>query len=144
MAIPDSVLQEQKDVERRALQAETQSEIASSFDSMKAMEQLLEEHNGPFNQDLYHFRCKMLSTVLLTGNIDDSITICAKIVSFLVVSMANIPNHPLLAVQLFTLADLLSSANDATATSIYTWCENVLRVTHGPESRLVLHLQGCR
>lgn len=86
------------------MQAESVGDILGAYEEMKVLEALLSgEYYGPINQDLYHFRCKMLSTVLLTENYEESVTICAKIVSFLVISMINVPSHPLLAVQLFTL-----------------------------------------
>eukprot|EP01033_Poteriospumella_lacustris_P019540 gene19540-14166_t len=86
----------------------------------------------------------MLSTVLLTENYLEAKDLCAKIVSYLVISMANIPFHPLLAVQLFTLADLSASLGDSSTSKYYDWCEELLRTTHGDQSRLVSHLQSCR
>lgn len=103
--LPDTLIQRQKRVEDVALQAESNGEISTAYQDMKDMEEELQAFYGCLNQDLYHFRCKMLSTVLLTDNYDEARKICAKIVSFLVVSMANVANHPLLAVQLFTLGD---------------------------------------
>lgn len=163
------MLSKQRDVETRAIQAESTSDIAIVYEEMKELEAALEQYYGPMNQDLYHYRCKMLSTVLLTENYLEAKDLCAKIVSYLVISMANIPFHPLLAVQLFTLgrclmagfvcpfpqpthsffvslfiADLSASLGESSTSKYYNWCEELLRVTHGDHSRLVSHLQSCR
>lgn len=106
---PAELLSKQRDVETRAIQAESTADIAIVYEEMKELEGALEGYYGPMNQDLYHYRCKMLSTVLLTENYPEAKDLCAKIVSYLVISMANIPFHPLLAVQLFTLGTLTIS-----------------------------------
>lgn len=100
---PSELLSKQRDIETKAIQAEATSDIAIVYEEMKELEAALEQYYGPMHQDLYHYRCKMLSTVLLTENFLEAKDLCAKIVSYLVISMANIPFHPLLAVQLFTL-----------------------------------------
>lgn len=142
--VPSSIINEQRDVEQRALAAESEGDMAAMCAEMIAMEERLQTLYGPYHQDLYLFRCKLLSTVLLTQDNDLSRTVCAKLVSYQAVAMVNVPLHPLLAVQLFTLADLHQSLGDEIqARDYYAWCAEILAVTHGARSNLVAHLQQC-
>eukprot|EP01033_Poteriospumella_lacustris_P005511 gene5511-3928_t len=59
---PSELLSKQRDIETRAIQAESTSDIAIVYEEMKELEAALEQFYGPMNQDLYHYRCKMLST----------------------------------------------------------------------------------
>lgn len=139
----------QAQVERFALAAETRAELSAAVESLITTEAELCSSYGQFHIELYKFRGNALSTLLLLP--DDSRCmeyarrICAELVSFLCLSFVNVPYHPLLAVQLFTLADLTASSEgrQEEAVQLYRWCEEILRVTHGEYSKLMSHLQHC-
>mmetsp|Transcript_17029 Transcript_17029/g.25775 ORF Transcript_17029/g.25775 Transcript_17029/m.25775 type:complete len:474 (+) Transcript_17029:50-1471(+) len=86
--------------------------------------------NGPhFSLDLYEARCLYLSALLLSGEECAARHQCLAIVAFLLVVLP--PNHPLIGLQLYTLADLTADV------STYWWSRNLLRISHGDKHDLV-------
>ena len=105
---------------------------------------------SPFNVKLYSIRCSCLSALLAEGDILSAVEQCEHIVSFLVVSLSHVQNHPLLGLQLFTLGDLYLAASDLVSNassyrrkglSVYAWARDVMLVTHGPNHSMVKLLE---
>jgi hypothetical protein len=70
------------------------------------------------------------SNILVAGQLEEAISTCGEMVSYLTVSLHSCaPNHPLLGLQLMTLADLLSSVDTSEskrrADILYTWAHEV-------------------
>eukprot|EP01038_Epipyxis_sp_PR26KG_P013139 gene13139-17607_t len=78
---------------------------------------LLEKIYQPFHFELYKVNCELLTAYLIEG--------------------FHLPNHPLLALQLFTLGDISVQINQIEyAKKIYTWTIEMLLITHGENSSL--------
>jgi hypothetical protein len=90
------------------------------------------------------------------GNILAAVGQCEHIVSFLVISLSHVTNHPLLGLQLYTLGDLYLAAADIgsderegtsnlnlhdKAMRAYTWARDVMLVTHGLNNDMVRTLE---
>ena len=102
-------------------------ELAVCLDSINSLEKQYLSYYGAFHLELYKLRCQSLTTFLLIGiyystdrcffsELDCRATLgdeenarktCAKIVTYLCLSLANMPYHPLLGVQLFTLGEFV-------------------------------------
>ena len=96
---------------------------------------------GAFNLELYKMRCQLMTLCLLNGSVDEAFHQCGHVVSFLCVSLAHCPMHPLLGLQLFTLADLANQCDQQSyADSLYRWAREILVVTHGVDSSLYKQL----
>lgn len=57
----------------------------------------------PFHRELYRYRCQLLTLLVITGDEANAYRYCCRIVSYLVLAFINMPIHPLLGIQLFTL-----------------------------------------
>eukprot|EP00547_Thalassionema_nitzschioides_P002354 CAMPEP_0194199354 /NCGR_PEP_ID=MMETSP0156-20130528/407_1 /TAXON_ID=33649 /ORGANISM="Thalassionema nitzschioides, Strain L26-B" /LENGTH=314 /DNA_ID=CAMNT_0038924239 /DNA_START=865 /DNA_END=1809 /DNA_ORIENTATION=+ len=89
--------------------------------------------DGPqLSLNLYEARCLYLSVLLLSGKEIEARHQCLAIMSFLLVVLPE--NHPLIGLQLYTLADLTADI------SIYQWSRKILRVSHGNNHELVRSL----
>ena len=86
-----------------------------------------------------------MAAYIVAGQHDDALVYCKRAVVCLCVALAHVEYHPLLGLQLFTLADLYEaqgSAGEEQATSAYRWARRVLVVTHGKNSALVRRLDA--
>lgn len=63
----------------------------------------LSQYCGVFHLELYKLRGQLLQAYLIEGNIDMATEICDFLVGFLYIAFFDVPNHPLLGLQLFTL-----------------------------------------
>ena len=81
-------------------------------------------------------------------NCQKAVALLKRITSFLVLSLHHIPMHPLVPIQIFTLADLLffrgedgDEASREESKRYYQWCSDVLSVTHplGPSGSDLLN-----
>ena len=59
--------------------------------------------------------CAMLTAALAAGEMDEARIACAAAVGFLKMALSHVPNHPLLALQRFTLGDLEVAVADKAA-----------------------------
>jgi hypothetical protein len=61
----------------------------------------------PFHRELYRYRCQLLTLLVITGDEANAYRTCCRIVSYLALAFINMPIHPLLGIQLFTLGKSL-------------------------------------
>ncbi len=55
-----------------------------------------------------------------------AIELCYMIINYLCIALFQTPNHPLLGLQLFTLADLMKEAELPEAHEVYIWAKEVI------------------
>ena len=102
---------------------------------------ILHQVCGPYHIELYKARGLLLSAYLLNGDYKKSCVECMHLVNFLTVVYVNIPNHPLLGLQLYTLADLMSYEQHPQAIEAYRWAYCILKITSSPNSEMISKLK---
>ena len=84
-----------------------------------------------------------MSTFLLSGQYRLAAVECEYIVNYLLLCYYTIPNHPLLGLQMFTLADLWETIGDTErAQDLYRMSNEILTITHGIHSEMCTRLAG--
>lgn len=103
----------------------------------------------PLGPQMYQILSRLLAPQLLLQDFAAALTTCQHIIACLgcaiqrISSSNNLYYHPLLGVQLFTLADLYEgNGHTEEATRTYQWCRRILRVTHGETSDMVKRLDS--
>ena len=111
----------------------------------------------PLGPQMYQILSRMLAPQLLLQNFSNALSTCQHLIACLCCAIQQIANlsknneendtieyfHPLLGVQLFTLADLYEgNGRTSDATRAYQWSRRILRVTHGPTSELIQRLDS--
>ena len=113
------------------------SEINNLIQVIESMQQAF----GRYNCDVYTFRGQLLSAYLMTGNYRLAAVECTHIVNYLLLSYYTIPNHPLLGLQMFTLADLCEVNGEVEkAHDLYRISYQILKITHGSASEMCSRL----
>eukprot|EP01041_Mallomonas_annulata_P008035 gene8035-16466_t len=96
---------------------------------------------GPFHTEVYKVRAALMTAYLENGETALAIDHCVYLVCFQCIALHGIPYHPLLALQLYTLGDLLAGENQThTAKKIYQWTREILLVAYGENSDFVKRL----
>lgn len=91
----------------------------------------------PLHTALYATRGLALSAALVAGDATEARAHCAELVRFLEATLAHVPNHPLLALQLFTLGDLEAACGrENEARNALKRAETMLVVSTGADSEL--------
>ena len=110
----------------------------------------------PLGPQMYQILSRMLAPQLLLQNFSNALSTCQHLIACLCCSIQQIANqsigdekkeneyiHPLLGVQLFTLADLYEgNGRTSDATRAYQWSRRILRVSHGQASEMIQHLDS--
>ena len=117
---------------------------------LAALKAALYKHDAaglpPVGPLAYRISTRLLSALIVLGMHGEALEQCKRVVVCLCVALAHVEHHPLLGLQLFTLADLFeaqgTSAGTASATRAYKWARRVLAVTHGTHSALVRRLDS--
>ena len=88
---------------------------------------------------LYQINGLLLSAYLVKGDLEQALKACAALVEFLRATLSHVRNHPLLGLQLFTLADLLLNLErSGQAKAALSEALGILVVAQGGESALCL------
>eukprot|EP00965_Chrysotila_dentata_P198001 6178542-Pleurochrysis_carterae.AAC.2 len=96
----------------------------------------------PLSLARYEAEVSSFNAALAHGYIPLATECCAAAVAFLQAALAHVPNHPLLALQRYTLADLyFENGETDTAAETMRLCMHALRVTHGEDGDL--YQQAC-
>ena len=107
----------------------------------------------PFYEVAYAINCRYLSCCMVHGDLNRALLACERIVCTIMLAMIGhnfMLYHPLLGVQLYTLADLYehnsnscsNSSSKEKATTLYRWARSILIVTHGEHNELVQRLNA--
>ena len=94
----------------------------------------------PLSAMRYEAECRALTASLAAGRLVDARECCKAAVRFLEVALAHVPCHPLLALQLFTLADLENAcaqtegASLSEAVKVMDECERMICVSYARNS----------
>ena len=116
-----------------------QNEIKNLLNVIKAMQEAF----GEYNSDVYTLRGQLMHAYLLSGQHQLALLECVYIVNYLLLSYYTIPNHPLLGLQMFTLADLWEINGDMDkAQEMYRMSNEILTITHGKRSEMCSRLAG--
>ena len=116
-----------------------ESEIKNLINVIKTMQEAF----GEYNSDVYTFRGQLMSAYLLSGQYQLAAIECAHIVNYQLLCYYTIPNHPLLGLQMFTLADLWETIGDTErAQELYRMSNEILMITHGKHSEMCSRLAG--
>jgi len=133
-------------LQQQASQAMVAGDAASEVQCLKQAIELYRparcSGNGmwfsPFYSHLYTVRCLYLSALLANGQIEEAVSECEHIVSFLAVAFGHVEKHPLLGLQLFTLGDLYSGTNEIVKAKLaYKWARNIMKVSHGESDPMI-------
>lgn len=84
----------------------------------------------PFHRELYRYRCQLLTLLVITGDEANAYRTCCRIVSYLALAFINMPIHPLLGIQLFTLGDLAQETHPELARQYYSWSYEILSICY--------------
>eukprot|EP01042_Synura_sphagnicola_P001305 gene1305-1484_t len=87
----------------RQEQAEDRRAVDSEVDLLQQILTILLRVCGPLHTSVYSARGALMTACLLSGSNEEALRQCAHVVAFLVVVLHQIPFHPLLGLQLFTL-----------------------------------------
>lgn len=88
----------------------------------------------PLNLDLYTQRCQAFTTALMVDNREAAIPIAIKLVEFLDLIYREIPYHPILGLQLYTLGDLYEEiGNPSEAKIVHRRARDILQVSFGSD-----------
>lgn len=94
----------------------------------------LSELLHPFNLDLYSKRCQAFSAALMIDQREKAIELGHKLIEFLDHAYKEIPYHPLLGLQLFTLGDLNDEmGNKVESRQAYQRALEILRIAFGSD-----------
>ena len=63
-----------------------------------------------------------------SGDLNKALSYCFKVVGYLFITFSDVPRHPLLGLQLYTLGDILMSQEGRTTEAhfVYSWSYNVM------------------
>lgn len=158
-----NLIQQSQILQEQATRCMLEEDSTGELMNLKMAVDLFQDFDGisPFSFDLYTVRCAYLTSLLAAvsvgeGNILAAVGQCEHIVSFLVISLSHVTNHPLLGLQLYTLGDLYLAAADIgsderegtsnlnlhdKAMRAYTWARDVMLVTHGLNNDMVRTLE---
>jgi len=105
---------------------------------------LLTKLCGPFHTELYRAHGQLLTAHLLSGNYEGALSACLKVVGFLYLVLRDVPKHPLLGLQLFTLGDIMSEVGrpKEDVRIVYSMALDILVFAYGLENSLVQRLQA--
>jgi hypothetical protein len=69
----------------------------------------------------------LFSSLLLStpGDEENAYRVCSQVISYLILSLMNMPYHPLIGIQLFTLGDLSQNTHPELAVPFYEWALEV-------------------
>lgn len=79
--------------------------------------EIKEQFLHPLHTSLYQTRGVSLSSALACGDMKQALEDCRHTVAYLEATLSHVPNHPLLALQYFTLADLEDSFASSSSSS---------------------------
>lgn len=99
---------------------------------------------SPFNLPLYSVRSQYFTALLANQKVDEAVDQLEHIVSTLIVAFSHVQHHPLLGLQLFTLADLYAHRGRAwerKAYLTYIYAKDIMVITHGVDHPMVLQLE---
>ena len=128
-------------------QADTALGQGDDEGELVALRSAMHQHDAlglpPVGPLAYRICTRLLSAYIVAGQHEDALAFCKRAVVCLCVALAHVEHHPMLGLQLFTLADLYEAqgaAAEERATRAYRWARRVLVVTHGKESSMVRRL----
>jgi len=133
-------------LQQQASQAMVAGDAAGEVQCLKQAIELYSPSRGsdngiwfsPLYNQLYTVRCLYLSALLADGQIEEAVSECEHIVSFLAVAFGHVEKHPLLGLQLFTLGDLYSGTNEIVKAKLaYKWARNIMKVSHGESDPMI-------
>ena len=90
-------------INKDMVEAEDNESLASCVERMQKVAEKFRFYYGPFHVEMHKIRGKLLTAYLMLGDQLLAYKVCSQIVCYLILSLLNMDNHPLLGVQLFTL-----------------------------------------
>lgn len=120
-------------------QAAAEESIDAELVLLKTAQRLLKPALHRYDVALYKLNGLLLTLHLLRGDVSASLTACRELVHFQKAVLSQVGAHPLLGLQLFTLADLhRSSGGQSEEAEALSSALAILTTTQGPESPLAV------
>lgn len=135
----NSIILRVQSLQREANLAMANDDIERELSCLsEAVNLLVRTSPSPFSLDLYEVRCQRLSSWIVAQEPKEALKDCRHVVCVLCLALSQIPCHPLLGLQLFTLGDLYEACGQFDkARQTHTWAKHVLSVTLGPSNHMV-------
>mmetsp|Transcript_13793 Transcript_13793/g.25665 ORF Transcript_13793/g.25665 Transcript_13793/m.25665 type:complete len:574 (-) Transcript_13793:449-2170(-) len=98
---------------------------------------------GPFHFEVYKVHGQLMSASLMTGDYPRALRYCFLIVGYLRLVFSDVPQHPLLGLQLYTLGDILTTqpGKAAEALQAFRISHEILKFAFGHTNIMVRRLE---
>ena len=104
----------------------------------EAIDLLLTTTSSPFFLDVYQARCQRLSSWIVAQQLDEALRDCRHVVAVLCLALSQVPCHPLLGLQLFTLGDLYEACGRIEqGRKTHLWARRALSTSLGSDNAMV-------
>lgn len=129
-----------------ALEAECamMDDIKCERQKLTEAKELLAQVLDPLHSELYRLHGLCLNAAIVEADYEAALVECSAVVHFLETTLEHVPNHPLLALQLYTLSDLEATipSRRASAKEHLMKAKKMLLVTHGPDAKMTRGAQA--
>ena len=162
-SVDHSIFVQANMLQHQANVAMSNDDVLMELECLARAQKLLEERSGSNNEictmfsiDVYRILGRRLSSLIAARHSsseeestsmirklsNDALDVCCKIVAIQCLALHEVPNHPLLGLQLFTLGDLYEeNGYNSKASSIFHWAYHVLKICQGPSNFMVRMLE---